>query len=370
MASAKDIAFIGRCLSNRLDAAAIGDKSFSGVIGDAPSLYSKSPRLWNAAFRHLQMNTVYLPFDVAAANLGDLLTAFKHCDSFLGANVTVPHKVRVMDFLDEIDRGAARIKAVNTIARASDGRLVGYNTDGEGFVQSILQCQPNLKKAFLAKLNGMTVLLLGAGGAARAVAFHAADLLADGRLLICNRTPEPAHSLAAEIQKLAPAATAITDEDLPMWAPKAGLIVNSTTKGQGGIRRLADGRVTFMERYSALAPANPPAMAEADAGKSDSERTWSNVAGADIEANNQASMQLAQSIPTHVRFYDLIYHPEETVFLRHGRLTGHPTMNGKSMIINQALLAFQRMCNAALQARGIDTPQTYRELLEVMYQAW
>jgi hypothetical protein len=67
----------------------------------------------------------------------------------------------------------------------------------------------------------------------------------------------------------------------------------------------------------------------------------------------------------------LVYHPEETVFLRHGRLTGHPTMNGKSMIINQALLAFcQRICNTALQARGIDTPQTYKEILQVMYQAW
>lgn len=370
MASAKDIASIGRCLSNRLDAAAIGEKSFSGVIGDAPSLYSKSPRLWNAAFRHLQMNTVYLPFDVVAADLGNLLTAFKHCDSFVGANVTVPHKVRVMDFLDEIDGGAARIKAVNTIVRASDGKLAGYNTDGEGFVQSILQCQPDRTKAFLPKLDGWTVLLLGAGGAARAVAFHAADLLAGGRLLICNRTPEPAHSLAVEIQKVARAATAIADEDLATWAPKAGLIVNSTTKGQGGIRRLPDGTVTFMDRYSALAPASPPALAEADARKTDSEDTWLDAAGADIETNNQASLQLARSIPAHVRFYDLIYHPEETVFLRHGRLTGHSTMNGKSMIINQALLAFQRMCSSALQARGIDTPQTYRELLEVMYQAW
>ena len=371
MASPKDIVAIGRCLSNRLDAAAISEKSFAGVIGDAPSLYSKSPRLWNAAFRHLQIDTVYLPFDVAAANLGNLLTAFKHCESFLGANVTVPHKVRVMDFLDEIDGGAARIKAVNTIVRASDGKLVGYNTDGEGFVQSILQCQPDRAKAFLPKLNGMTVLLLGAGGAARAVAFHVADLLADGRLLICNRTPEPAQSLAAEIQKVARAATAIADDDLPTWAPKAGLIVNSTTKGQGGIRRLPNGMATFMEPYSALGPANPPALAEADAGNADSERTWSDAASADTEANIRTSMQLAQSIPPHVRFYDLVYHPEETVFLRHGRLTGHPTMNGKSMIINQALLAFcQRICNSALQARGIDTPQTYKEILQVMYQAW
>ncbi|MGH7796457.1 MAG: shikimate dehydrogenase family protein [Candidatus Binatia bacterium] len=371
MASPKAIAAIGRCLSNPLDTAAIGEKSFAGVIGDAPSQYSKSPQLWNAAFRHLQINSVYVPFDVAAADLGNLLAAFKDSQSFLGANVTVPHKVRAMDFLDEIDPGAGRIQAVNTIARTADGKLVGYNTDGEGFVQSILQPTPDRTDSLLPSFNGMNVLLLGAGGSARAVAFHVADLLADGRLFICNRTPEPARSLAAEIQKVARNATAIAQGDLPTWAPKAGLIVNSTTKGQGGIRRLANGMATLMESYSALAPADPPALAEADAGKSDFERQWSGAAGADIEANNQASMQLAQSIPPHVRFYDLIYHPEETVFLRHGRLTGHPTMNGKSMIINQALIAFcKRICNAALQARGIDTPDTYKQILEVMYQAW
>ena len=82
-------------------------------------------------------------------------------------------------------------------------------------------------------------------------------------------------------------------------------------------------------------------------------------------------MQLAASIPENVRFYDLIYFPEETVFLRHGRLTGHPTMNGKSMIINQAVIAFcKRVCRAELQARGIENPETYQRILETMYQAW
>ena len=70
-------------------------------------------------------------------------------------------------------------------------------------------------------------------------------------------------------------------------------------------------------------------------------------------------------------YYDLIYHPEETVFLRHGRLTGHPTMNGKAMIVNQAVTAFcKRICRAALQAKAMDTPETRKEILEVMYRAW
>jgi shikimate dehydrogenase len=358
-------------LSNRLDAAAVAKKSLACVIGDAPSHYSKSPQLWNAAFRHLAMDAIYAPFDVAAEAIGELLGILKDCESFWGANVTVPHKVRVMDFLDEIGAGAARIQAVNTIVRTTDGKLVGYNTDGDGFVQSILQRQPDRPESFLPSLKGMTVLLLGAGGSARAVAFHVADLLAGGRLLICNRNPERAQSLVQEVYRAGCATAAVTESELPAWAPKAGLIVNSTTKGQGGIRKLSNGTVTLMEPYSALAPADPPASAQADAGKANFERQWSETASTDVEANNQASLKLAQSIPPHVRFYDLIYHPQETVFLRHGRLTGHPTMNGKSMIINQAVIAFcKRICNAELQARGVDTPETAKEVLDVMYRAW
>lgn len=371
MTSAQAIAAIGRHVSNRLDPAVLGGKSFAGVIGDAPSFYSKSPQLWNAAFRHLGMNAAYVPFDAVAAQLPDLIAALRNCDSFLGANVTVPHKVNIMDFLDVIAPDAARIRAVNTFVRTPDGRLVGYNTDGEGFIQSILQLQPDRMESFLTSLRGMTVLLLGAGGSARAVGFHVAGLLADGRLLVCNRTAEHAQSLVEEIRDAGYEAQSITEGDLPQWSPKAGLIVNSTTKGQGGIRRLPNGTATLLEPYSALAPADPPAFAKADEDKPDFERRWSDAARTDIEANNQVSLRLAQSIPAAVRFYDLIYHPEETVFLRHGRSTGHPTMNGKSMIINQAAIAFcKHICAAALQARGSDTAETHRQVLEVMYGAW
>jgi shikimate 5-dehydrogenase len=76
-------------------------------------------------------------------------------------------------------------------------------------------------------------------------------------------------------------------------------------------------------------------------------------------------------IPPNVPFYDLIYHPEESVFLRHGRMTGHPTMNGKAMIINQAVIAFcERICRSQLQAMRLDKAQTRRQILEVMYRAW
>src|SRR5688572_7837685 len=142
MASSNDIAAIQTHLTNRLDDSVIGNKAIAGVIGEAPSHYSKSPRLWEAAFRQLAINATYLPFDVVDARVGELLAALRGSERVMGVNVTVPHKVRVMDFLDDLDPGARRIQAVNTIVRTRSGRLIGYNTDGEGFVQSILTLQP------------------------------------------------------------------------------------------------------------------------------------------------------------------------------------------------------------------------------------
>jgi shikimate dehydrogenase len=371
MASSKDIAALQECVENNLDSSAVGDKRIAGVIGDAPSRYSKSPRLWNAAFRHLGINATYLPFDVDNVHLGKLLAVLKNSDRFMGINVTVPHKVRVMDYLDELDPGAARIRAVNTIVRNPSGRLIGYNTDGEGFIDSIILPQPNRKESFIASLKGMNILLLGAGGSARAVALHVANLLDGGVLVICNRTFEHAVALAADVQEAGGHALAIGEDALQGQTSNAGLIINCTTKGQGGVRKLPGGTAFMIEPYSALAPAHPPAFAESAFNDTDFAATWRAAAARDIDANNLISMALARCIPSTARFYDLIYHPEETTFLRHGRITGHPTMNGKAMIINQAVIAFcKRICRAKLQARGIDTPETSKQILDVMYGAW
>lgn len=371
MASLQTIQAIRRCLSNSIEEIVGGTQALTGVIGDVPSHYSKSPSLWNAAYAHLQIDAIYCPFDVAGGKVGDLLTALKDHGKFMGANVTVPHKTRVMEFLDEIDPGAARIQAVNTIVRTQNGKLIGYNTDGSGFIESVLKRQPDRDQAFLSSLKGTDVLLLGAGGAARAVAFHLADVLGTGRLLICNRTPNYATALAEEIRAAGGNVGAIPQEELNLRAPKTGLIVNCTTKGQGGIRRLAKGMATLLEPYSALAPAHPPSFTETDSGRVDFESKWTQAAQGSIETNHRASMALAASIPAATRFYDLIYYPEETVFLRHGRLTAHATMNGKAMIVNQAVIAFcERIWRAELHAKGMDTSGIEQKLRQIMYQAW
>jgi shikimate dehydrogenase len=356
MAMDDDIKAIQNCITNRLDSAAFGNRRVAGVIGGGPSHYSKSPALWNAAFGYLGIDAIYLPFDVDGSQLRQLVFAFRHCDRFMGVNVTVPHKLSIMEFLDELDAGVERIGAVNTVVRTVAGRLTGYNTDGEGFVESILAPQPGTPQAFVDSLHGMDVLLLGAGGSARAVAFQVSDHLASGTLVISNRTLEHAVSLVVAIRKTGRKALAIGESEVFDWAPKVGLIINATIKGQGGAR---------MVPYSALTPAHPAATVASEHGSA--------VVNfhPDIEKNNALSIELATMIPKNVRFYDLIYFPEETVFLRHARLTGHPTMNGKSMIVNQAVFAFcKRICRADLQTRGIDDPETRRKILEIMYDAW
>jgi len=369
MPLAKDIAALRSLIANSLDENAIGDKLIAGVIGDSPSQYSKSPALWNATFDHLAMNAIYVPLDVADARVGELLQTLRRSDRFLGINVTVPHKLRVIEFLDELDSAAQRIQAANTIVKNPDGKLIGYNTDGAGFIDSLLLVAPGQGEAFVTSLDGMNVLLLGAGGSARAVAFHMSDHIGKGNLIIANRTREHAESLASEIAKLGRQAVAIDESEIPKWAPQVGLIVNSTTKGQGGVRKLANGMATILEPYSALASANPPALSLGL--NTNFEQQWRALAETDIAANNRESESLVQTIPQHTRFYDLIYHPEETVFLRQGRLTGHRTMNGKNMIVCQAAIAFcQCICRQQLHQLGKDDPDTRRRISQVMHASW
>src|SRR5437773_12552227 len=123
MASQNDIAAIRTCIANQIDPVAIGDRRIAGVIGDAPSLYSKSPAVWNAAFPHLGMNAIYLPFDVEERRLKGLAAAMRASKRVLGVNVTVLHNLRIMEYLDELGRDAARMQAVNTIHRAEHGGL-------------------------------------------------------------------------------------------------------------------------------------------------------------------------------------------------------------------------------------------------------
>jgi len=317
--------------------------------------------MWNAAFPLVGLDAIYLPFDVSPSGLKELAAALKESEHLLGVNVTVPHKIEIMQFLDEVDSAAARIGAVNTIRRDSDGRLIGYNTDGEGFVESVLTPDLGVRGSLIESFKGLTVLLLGAGGSSRAVAFHVGERLENGRLLLCNRTLTYAEALAADLNRCGIPCTAVPESDLVRCAPESDLIVNTTTKGQGGIRTTSGGPVS-MEPYSALAPA-PAAPAKLSGSGA--------TACTDVEENQAMSLAIAYSIPRNTAFYDLIYFPEETVFLRHGRMTGHRTQNGKAMIICQAAIAFWKwLCAEQIRKIGLNERETYLRVRKAMSDAW
>lgn len=159
-----------------------------GVFGD-PIRHSRSPIMLNRAFQEADINAVYAAFHVRPNELGEAVRGIRAL-GYRGINVTIPHKVEVMQYLDEIDEGARVVGAVNTIVN-EDGKLIGYNTDGIGYVRS-------LKEETGIDLLGKSVLVLGAGGAARGVAYALAKEGA-GCIYIANRTKERALELAETI---------------------------------------------------------------------------------------------------------------------------------------------------------------------------
>lgn len=194
----------------------------AGIFG-YPIRHSISPAMHNAAFESAGIDAVYEAWETAPEDLGDGVGALRSKD-YLGANVTVPHKQAVMEHLDDIDSLATRIGAVNTIVN-QNGRLLGSNTDALGFINS-------LKNEAGVNVSGLNVVLIGAGGAARAAAYALSDAQA-GELTIANRTVERAESLATELRKTGAETVSygISDPDFLSACERADLIVNSTSVG-------------------------------------------------------------------------------------------------------------------------------------------
>jgi len=367
-----DISSIQEHLSNKLDPDAIGDKLIVGIIGDRPSQYAKSPSIWNPTFSALGINAIYLPFDVEATNLGNLVGALRENDRLMGFNVTVPYKISIIDFLDEVDPKAKQINAVNAVVRTREGKLVGYNTDAQGGIDSIIKIQPGQSEPFIESLEGKKVLMIGAGGAARAMAHYVADAIGDGTLFIANRTIDNAESLAKSVNDVYGNAASGGEEDIAKVAPSVDIIIDASTKGQAGIRKLPGGKITCLEPYSGLASATPAIFDEGDfEDERDFYEVWFKDSLEDIEANNRVSARLLMDIPKDVCLFDLVYAPLETVFLRQGRLTGHKTINGKGMNVSQAVAGFfDKVFKEYFEERGIYTEETYDKILEVMYSIW
>lgn len=200
-----------------------GQTRVFALFGD-PVEHSLSPLMHNRAFAALGLDCCYVPFRVGCEELAAAVAGMRVL-GLGGVNVTIPHKERIMSYLDEVDREAALIGAVNTVVNR-DGHLCGYNTDAAGFLSSLSQ-EAGFDPA------GKSAVILGAGGAARASSFALA--LGDAACLsIFNRDAARAEVLAgdlAEATGCSVKAGALEDSSLDEALAEAELLVNATPVG-------------------------------------------------------------------------------------------------------------------------------------------
>lgn len=257
-----------------------GQTRVVGIFGD-PIAHTRSPAMHNAAFRALGLPYVYVPFHVRPAELAKAVHGIR-AFSLAGINVTVPHKERIVHHLDTLSPEAELCGAVNSIVN-QDGHLFGDNTDGRGFLNSLQE--GNLSP------RGAEVVLIGAGGSARAVLVSLIRACC-AAIRIVNRTQANARKLVHAYQRVGKTRLEALPLDVlrdPTLFSGVRLVINTTSVGLYGDDFL------------------PLAYASTQAG---------------------------------CLFYDLLYRPDQTAFLKHARAARRPVMDGRRMLLHQGALAF------------------------------
>ncbi|RSL31549.1 shikimate dehydrogenase [Salibacterium salarium] len=271
-----------------------------GLLGH-PVGHSLSPVMQNDQFAEQGLPSFYHAFNVPPEHLKDAVQGLKALD-ISGFNVTVPHKIEVMEYLDEIDEEARIIGAVNTVVKQKD-KWVGYNTDGRGYVESLLSKTGDT-------LKESNVLVIGAGGAARAVV-TALSFQGVRHLTITNRTYSKAETLREQVPQNSNI-TVLTTEEAEKENPTFDIIINTTSIG--------------------MSP--------------DTDKTpW--------RTDNMKPNCLCS---------DLIYNPLKTKWLKEAERHGADTLNGVGMFVGQGAFAFytwtgvwpdlQRMNDVVMQHLG------------------
>ncbi len=256
-----------------------------GIVGH-PIGHSASPKMHNAVYAHLNLDYTYVPFDVVPETLEQAVKGLRALQ-VSGVNVTVPLKERIIPFLDELDGEAKTIGAVNTVLN-KNGRLIGYNTDGLGFIFSLKECHQ-------FDFSSKRVVVIGAGGTAKAIVTKCmVEPMAS--LTVINRNLSRAQSLLSSdfisSSQVSYQLLSSTDEAVHDALCEADLIINTTPLG-----------MPPMEDKMPL-----------------------------------ASMQWVQP---HQICYDVIYVPNPTLFLREAQNKGATIISGSEMLAAQAKFAFK-----------------------------
>lgn len=186
---------------------------------------SFAARMQNAAYAKLGLDYYYFPVEIGNDKLEAVINGIRNMN-FAGFAVTKPNKIKVLDYLDELDPLAEKIGSVNTVVM-KDGKLIGHNTDGSGWTQSLLDARPGID------LTKTTFLIYGAGGAARAIATTLADKGA-AKLYITDMVEAASKSLVDDINKFANVAEYVPFTEKPyLFAEKANVLINATGLGMG-----------------------------------------------------------------------------------------------------------------------------------------
>ncbi|MEM3526492.1 MAG: shikimate dehydrogenase [Candidatus Jordarchaeaceae archaeon] len=251
-----------------------------GVIGD-PIEHSLSPKMHNAAFEYLGLDYIYVPFRVLEKDLKNAVRGAKALN-LRGFNVTIPHKISIIKFLDEVDLTARKIGAVNTVVNYG-GKLMGYNTDGLGALEAL--------KEENVDPEGKKIVIIGAGGAARAITFQFASVCS--KLVILNRTGIKAVRLAKEL-------------------------TNFGVEVEGG-------SLTLKSLESSLS--------ESD--------ILINTSSVGMYPNVNESPVPKDFLRKDLVVFDIVYNPLETMLLKYARSVGAKSINGVGMLVNQGAIGFK-----------------------------
>lgn len=257
-----------------------GRTKIFGIFG-YPVEHTFSPRMHNAGFTKLGIDACYVPFSVHPDRLAEAVKAVLPL-GLRGLNITVPHKEKVMPFLDDLSEEAGLIGAVNTI-EAREGRLIGHNTDGRGFIRSLQE---------LAKFDprGKRFLIIGAGGAGRAVGFSLA-ISGVRRIFLRDMDAQKAGMLVNDIRdKTGVIVEMVPEEEIEASAAEADCLINATPLGLKGSDLLPI-RKEFIQRKHLV--------------------------------------------------YDLVYNPPETRLLRAAKARGARGLGGLGMLLYQGIIAFE-----------------------------
>lgn len=277
-----------------------------GVMGN-PVEHTMSPAIHNTLADALGENLVYVPFRVPEGHAGEAVRG-AYALNLLGVNVTVPYKREVMPFLKEIDPLAEKIGAVNTLVRVSGG-FKGYNTDMPGLYRAM--CGDGVT------LEGEKVLILGAGGVARAVAILAAEKGAE-QILLLNRTAQKAVQIAEEVNRMTGGR-------------------NAEGRSLEDYKRLPEG-----ERYLAIQATNVGMFPETE----------------------RAVIEDAAFYKRVHTGYDLVFNPAQTRFMSLVKGSGGRAFNGLKMLLYQGIIAYELWTGAQVDRTLAD--RAYEEMKTAM----